>query len=195
MRVILASKSPRRKELLSMITTDFEVIVSASDENVQEDLKPSEKVIEIAKQKAQDIFASQEGDVVVLGSDTIVVGDNDEILGKPKDYDDAVRMLMSLSNKTHKVMTGVSIISRKNGVIEETNFCDIADVHVKELTREEIDKWLETGNAWDKAGAYAIQQEFAVHIDKLDGNYATVMGLPIHAVYDEFKRFCYALYE
>jgi septum formation protein len=188
MRVILASKSPRRKELLSMITTDFEVIVSASDENVQEDLKPSEKVIEIAKQKAQDIFASQEGDVVVLGSDTIVVGDNDEILGKPKDYDDAVRMLMSLSNKTHKVMTGVSIISRKNGVIEETNFCDIADVHVKELTREEIDKWLETGNAWDKAGAYAIQQEFAVHIDKLDGNYATVMGLPIHAVYDEFKR-------
>ena len=188
MRVILASKSPRRKELLSMITTDFEVIVSASDENVQEDLKPSEKVIEIAKQKAQDIFASQEGDVVVLGSDTIVVGDNDEILGKPKDYDDAVRMLMSLSNKTHKVMTGVSIISRKNGVIEETNFCDRADVHVKELTREEIDKWLETGNAWDKAGAYAIQQEFAVHIDKLDGNYATVMGLPIHAVYDEFKR-------
>ena len=188
MRVILASKSPRRKELLSMITTDFEVIVSASDENVQEDLKPSEKVIEIAKQKAQDIFASQEGDVVVLGSDTIVVGDNDEILGKPKDYDDAVRMLMSLSNKTHKVMTGVSIISRKNGEIEETNFCDIADVHVKELTREEIDKWLESGNAWDKAGAYAIQQEFAVHIDKLDGNYATVMGLPIHAVYDEFKR-------
>jgi septum formation protein len=188
MRVILASKSPRRKELLSMITNDFEVIVSASDENVQEDLKPSEKVIEIAKQKAQDIFASQEGDVVVLGSDTIVVGDNDEILGKPKDYDDAVRMLMSLSNKTHKVMTGVSIISRKNGVIEETNFCDIADVHVNELTREEIDKWLETGNAWDKAGAYASQQEFAVHIDKLDGNYATVMGLPIHAVYDEFKR-------
>ncbi|MBR3887506.1 MAG: septum formation protein Maf [Clostridia bacterium] len=188
MRVILASKSPRRKELLSMITTDFEVIVSASDENVQEDLKPSEKVVEIAKQKAQDIFASQEGDVVVLGSDTIVVADNDEILGKPKDYDDAVRMLTTLSNKTHKVMTGVSIIYRKDGKVEESNFCDIADVHVKEISKEEIDKWLETGNAWDKAGAYAIQQEFAVHIDKLDGNYATVMGLPIHAVYDEFKR-------
>lgn len=188
MRVILASKSPRRKELLSMITTDFEVIVSASDENVQEDLKPSEKVVEIAKQKAQDIFASQEGDVVVLGSDTIVVADNDEILGKPKDYDDAVRMLTTLSNKTHKVMTGVSIIYRKDGKVEESNFCDIADVHVKKISKEEIDKWLETGNAWDKAGAYAIQQEFAVHIDKLDGNYATVMGLPIHAVYDEFKR-------
>lgn len=188
MRVILASKSPRRKELLSMITTDFEVIVSASDESVNEELKPSEKVVEIAKQKAQDIFSSQEGDVVVLGSDTIVVTDDDEILGKPKDYDDAVRMLMLLSNKTHKVMTGVSIISRKEGKVEETNFCDIANVHVKELSKEEIDKWLETGNAWDKAGAYAIQQEFAVHIDKLDGNYATVMGLPIHAVYDELKR-------
>ncbi len=188
MRVILASKSPRRKELLSMITKDFEVNVSASDEVVNEELKPSEQVIEIAKQKAQDIFASQEGDVVVLGSDTIVICDNDEILGKPKDYDDAVRMLMSLSNKTHKVMTGVSIMYRKDEKIEETNFCDIANVHVKELSKEEIDKWLETGNAWDKAGAYAIQQEFAVHIDKLDGNYATVMGLPIHAVYDEFKR-------
>ena len=188
MRVILASKSPRRKELLSMITKDFEVNVSASDEVVNKELKPSEQVIEIAKQKAQDIFASQEGDVVVLGSDTIVICDNDEILGKPKDYDDAVRMLMSLSNKTHKVMTGVSIMYRKDEKIEETNFCDIANVHVKELSKEEIDKWLETGNAWDKAGAYAIQQEFAVHIDKLDGNYATVMGLPIHAVYDEFKR-------
>lgn len=188
MRVILASKSPRRKELLSMITTDFEVIVSASEEIVNEELRPAEKVVEIAKQKAQDIFSSQEGDVVVLGSDTIVVADNEEILGKPKDYDDAVRMLMTLSNKTHQVMTGVSIISRKNGEVEESNFCDIANVHVKELSKEEIDKWLETGNAWDKAGAYAIQQEFAVHIDKLDGNYATVMGLPIHAVYDEFKR-------
>lgn len=188
MRVILASKSPRRKELLSMITKEFEVIVSASDEVVNEELKPSEQVVEIAKQKAQDIFASQEGDVVVLGSDTIVVADNDEILGKPKDYDDAVRMLMTLSNKTHKVMTGVSIIYRKDGKIEESNFCDIANVHVKEMSKEEIDKWLETGNAWDKAGAYAIQQEFAVHIDKLDGNYSTVMGLPIHLVYDELKR-------
>lgn len=188
MRVILASKSPRRKELLSMITTDFEVIVSAADEVVNDKLKPVEQVVEIAKQKAKDIFESQEGDVVVLGSDTIVVADNDEILGKPKNYDDAVRMLMSLSNKTHKVMTGVSIIYRKDGKVEETNFCDIANVHVKELSKEEIDKWLETGNAWDKAGAYAIQQEFAVHIDKLDGNYATVMGLPIHTVYDEFKR-------
>ncbi len=188
MRVILASKSPRRKELLSMITKEFEVIVSASDEVVNEELKPSEQVVEIAKQKAQDIFASQEGDVVVLGSDTIVVADNDEILGKPKDYDDAVRMLITLSNKTHKVMTGVSIIYRKDGKIEESNFCDIANVHVKEMSKEEIDKWLETGNAWDKAGAYAIQQEFAVHIDKLDGNYSTVMGLPIHLVYDELKR-------
>lgn len=188
MRVILASKSPRRKELLSMITKEFEVIVSASDEVVNAELKPSEQVIEIAKQKAQDIFSSQEGDVVVLGSDTIVVADNDEILGKPKDYDDAVRMLTTLSNKTHKVMTGVSIIYRKDGKIEESNFCDIANVHVKEMSKQEIDKWIETGNAWDKAGAYAIQQEFAVHIDKLDGNYSTVMGLPIHLVYDELKR-------
>lgn len=188
MRIILASKSPRRKELLSMITKDFEVIVSGSEEVVDENLKPAEKVIELANQKARDVFETLEnGDVVVLGSDTIVVTEDDEILGKPKDKEDAIRMLTTLSNKTHKVMTGVCIIQNKDGNVTERSFCDIANVHVKEITLEEIEKWLDTGNAWDKAGAYAIQQEFAIHIDKLDGNYSTVMGFPIHMVYDELK--------
>ena len=188
MRVILASKSPRRKELLSMITKEFEVIVSGSEEIVNEDLNPSEKVIELAKQKAEDVYKTiKDTDFVVIGSDTIVVTDDDEILGKPKDREDAIRMLTTLSNKTHKVMTGVSIIQNKNGEVTERSFCDIANVHVKEISLEEIEKWLDTGNAWDKAGAYAIQQEFAIHIDKLDGNYSTVMGFPIHMVYDELK--------
>ncbi len=188
MRIILASKSPRRKELLSMITKDFEVIVSGSEEVVDENLKPAEKVIELARQKAKDVYKTLEnGDVVVLGSDTIVVTEDDEILGKPKDKEDAIRMLTTLSNKTHKVMTGVFIIQNKDGNVTERSFCDIANVHVKEITLEEIEKWLDTGNAWDKAGAYAIQQEFAIHIDKLDGNYSTVMGFPIHMVYDELK--------
>ncbi|MBQ6860525.1 MAG: septum formation protein Maf [Clostridia bacterium] len=188
MRIILASKSPRRKELLSMITKDFEVIVSGSEEVVNEELKPSEKVIELAKQKAEDVYKTIEGtDFAVIGSDTIVVTNEDEILGKPKDREDAIRMLTTLSNKTHKVMTGVCIIQNKNGNVTERSFCDIANVHVKEITLEEIEKWLDTGNAWDKAGAYAIQQEFAIHIDKLDGNYSTVMGFPIHIVYDELK--------
>ena len=188
MRIILASKSPRRKELLSMITKDFEVIVSGSEEVVDENLKPAEKVIELANQKARDVFETLENsDVVVLGSDTIVVTEDDEILGKPKDREDATKMLMTLSNKTHKVMTGVCIIQNKDGNVTERSFCDIANVHVKEITLEEIEKWLDTGNAWDKAGAYAIQQEFAIHIDKLDGNYSTVMGFPIHMVYDELK--------
>ena len=188
MKLILASKSPRRKELLSMITKEFEVIVSGSEEIVNEDLKPSEKVIELAKQKAEDVYKTiKDTDFVVIGSDTIVVTDDDEILGKPKDREDAIRMLTTLSNKTHKVMTGVSIIQNKNGEVTERSFCDIANVHVKEISLEEIEKWLDTGNAWDKASAYAIQQEFAIHIDKLDGNYSTVMGFPIHMVYDELK--------
>lgn len=188
MRIILASKSPRRKELLSMITKDFEVIVSGSEEVVNEELKPSEKVIELAKQKAEDVYKTIEStDFVVIGSDTIVVTNEDEILGKPKDREDAIRMLTTLSNKTHKVMTGVCIIQNKNGEVIERSFCDIANVHIKEISLQEIEKWLDTGNAWDKAGAYAIQQEFAIHIDKLDGNYSTVMGFPIHIVYDELK--------
>ncbi len=187
MRIVLASKSPRRRELLSLITKEFEVIVSNSDEFVNEALSPEEKVIDIANQKAKDVFAPLEGDVLVIGSDTVVVTEEDVILGKPKDHDDAVKILKSLSNKAHRVMTAVALICRKNGKIEEKSFCDITSVYVKKLTDCEIEKWLSTGNAWDKAGAYAMQQEFAVHIDKIEGNYATVVGFPVHRVYNEMK--------
>ena len=97
-------------------------------------------------------------------------------------------MLRLLSNNVHKVMTGIYIIIRKNGEIREYNDADITDVHVKLLSDSDIEKWLDTGNAWDKAGAYAIQQEFAVHIDKINGNFASVMGLPVHLVYDFIKE-------
>lgn len=193
MRIILASKSPRRKELLSLITKDFEVIVSNADENVSEELSPEEKAQAIAVQKAEDVFQSMEKgvnsheDMVVIGCDTIVVLDN-EIYGKPKDRDDAIRMLKKFSNRNHEVMSGLCMIFRKNGQISKKIACDTTMVHVKQLSEDEIEKWLDTGNAWDKAGAYAIQQEFAVHIDKINGNYDTVMGLPIHKVYDFLKE-------
>lgn len=189
MRIILGSKSPRRKELLSLITKDFEIIVSNADENVDASLVPEEKVKAIAKQKAEDVFndLSTDEDIVVIGCDTIVVLDN-EIYGKPKDREDATRMLKNFSNRTHEVMSGLCIIYRKDGKVTEKIACDTALVHVKQLSDEEITKWLDTGNAWDKAGAYAIQQEFAVHIDKINGNYDTVMGLPVPMVYDFLKE-------
>ena len=189
MRIILGSKSPRRKELLSLITKNFEIIVSNADENVDESLAPEEKVNAIAKQKAEDVFNNlgTDEDVVVIGCDTIVVLDN-EIYGKPKDREDAIRMLKNFSNRTHEVMSGLCVIFRKDGKVTEKIGCDAALVHVKQLSDDEIAKWLDTGNAWDKAGAYAIQQEFAVHIDKINGNYDTVMGLPVPMVYDFLKE-------
>lgn len=186
MRIILASKSPRRKELLSLITKNFEVIVSDADENVDEEIAPAEKVKQIAKKKARAVFTDVKEDCIVIGSDTIVVLE-DVVLGKPKNTANAVEMLQAISDRTHEVMTGICVIARKNGEISEYTDCDIAKVHVKKLSDEEINAWLATGNAWDKAGAYAIQQEFAVHIDKINGSYATVMGLPVHLVYDAIK--------
>ncbi len=186
MKIILASKSPRRKELLSLITNDFDIIVSDADENVDETLTSAEKVMSIAKQKANIVANNVDEDCVVIGSDTIVVVD-ETILGKPHDHDDAVRMLRMISGKTHKVMTGVSVVIKKAGILKEINDVDITDVHVNALSDEEIESWINTGNAWDKAGAYAIQQEFSVHIDKINGSFATVMGLPVHLVYNILK--------
>lgn len=186
MKIILASKSPRRKELLSLITNDFDIIVSDADENVDETLTSAEKVKSIAKQKANIVANNVDEDCVVIGSDTIVVVD-ETILGKPHDHDDAVRMLRMISGRTHKVMTGVSVVIKKAGNLKEINDVDITDVHVNALSDEEIESWINTGNAWDKAGAYAIQQEFSVHIDKINGSFATVMGLPIHLVYNILK--------
>lgn len=187
MKIILASKSPRRKELLSLITNDFDIIVSDADEHVDETLTSAEKVKSIAKQKANIVASNIDEDCVVIGSDTIVVVD-ETILGKPHDYDDAVRMLHMISGRTHKVMTGISVVIKKEGKQKEINDVDIADVHVNALSDEEIEKWINTGNAWDKAGAYAIQQEFAVHIDKINGSFATVMGLPVHLFYNILKN-------
>lgn len=187
MKIILASKSPRRKELLSLITNNFDIIVSDADEHVDETLTSAEKVKSIAKQKANIVASNIDEDCVVIGSDTIVVVDV-TILGKPHDHDDAVRMLHMISGRTHKVMTGVSVVIKKEGKQKEINDVDIADVHVNALSDEEIENWINTGNAWDKAGAYAIQQEFAVHIDKINGSFATVMGLPVHLVYNILKN-------
>lgn len=189
MKIILASKSPRRKELLSLITKEFEVVVSSSDETVDASLTPVEQVKEIAKQKAEDVFDKISGDCVVIGSDTIVVSSNDEILGKPKDEADAKRMLKILSDDIHQVMTGLAVIIREGDKVQKYECVDIAEVHILPLFEDDVQRWLDTGNAWDKAGAYAVQQEFGVHIDEINGNYATVIGLPIHRLYPIIKPY------
>lgn len=187
MKVILASKSPRRKELLGLITSDYEVIVSDADETLKQGLSIEEQAKRISFAKAKTVFDETAGDRIVIGSDTMVVKDG-IIYGKPKDDENAFNMLSKLKNDKHQVITGLAILVERDGKYTEYIDYDIADVYFNDMTDEEIWKWIKTGQASDKAGAYAVQGEFMVHINKLDGNYSTVMGLPIHKVYDILKE-------
>lgn len=188
MKIILASKSPRRKEILSMITNNFEVIVSNVEEKMDEKLAPIDQVKNLAYIKAKAVFDETKnyGDRVIIGSDTIVVKDG-KIYGKPKEHDDAMSMLKELRNAKHDVMTGLCIIYEKDGIINEVLDVDVTSVYINDVTDNELEKWIATNEAYDKAGGYAIQGKFGVFIDKIEGNYFTVVGLPIHKVYSMIK--------
>lgn len=187
MKVILASKSPRRRELLSMTNVDYEVIVSDADETLEEGLTIEEEAKKLSFMKAKTVFDETSGDRIVIGSDTMVIKDG-KIYGKPHDDQEAFNMLKVLNNDKHQVITGLAILVERDGKYTQYLDYDIADVYFNEMSDEEIWTWIKTGKASDKAGAYAIQGEFMVHIDKIDGNYATVMGLPIHKVYSILKK-------
>ena len=116
----------------------------------------------------------------------MVIKDN-KIYGKPHTREQAIEMLRDLSNSKHQVITSICVISQKNGEYKEQLDYDIADVYFKEMTDEEIEKWIDEGKPYDKAGGYAAQSEFGVHIKKIDGNFFTIMGLPIHKLYDMLK--------
>ena len=187
MRIILASQSPRRKELMEAITKDFEVIVSNTDEKLEEGLTIEEQAKNVSYQKAKAVFDRTEGDRIVIGSDTMVVK-NSKIYGKPKSTEEATQMIKMLKNTEHTVYTGLAILSQKDGQYKEYLDCDIADVYFRDMSEEEIENWVNSGEAMDKAGAYAVQGKFMVFIDKINGNYQTVMGLPIHKVYEYLKK-------
>ena len=172
MNIILASKSPRRTEILSMMNIDHLVIPSKEKEVIDPSLTPTEVVMSLAHQKAKSIAVNYPNDLVI-GADTIVVINN-EILGKPKDYNDAVRMLSLLENNTHQVITGVSII--KGNYID--TFHVVSNVTFKPMTKEDIDNYISLENVYDKAGSYAIQGEHATFIDHIEGDYYNIVGLP-----------------
>lgn len=188
MRIILASGSPRRKELLSSITKDFEVIVSNSDENFKEGLTIEEQSKRIAYSKAKTVFDETTGDRIVIGSDTMVLKD-ERVYGKPKDKNEAFKMLMELQNNAHKVITSISILIEEDGKQEEFIDYDISKVYITKMSTEEIQKWIDTGKAMDKAGAYAIQEEFSKFIEKIEGNYDAIVGLPTYRVYQILKKY------
>lgn len=189
MRIILASKSPRRKEILGMIVDKFDIMVCKEDEILDNTLSIKEQSIKLAYDKAKNIFNRTNGDRIVIGSDTIVVDENDKIYGKPQDREDAIKILNSIKGKEHRVFTSIAVLVSKNGKIYEDTDCDIARVYIDNMTDEEVTKWVDTGEAYDKAGAYAVRGRFAKHIEKIDGNFWTVMGLPINKVYNILKKY------
>ena len=188
MRYILASKSPRRQELLARTGLEFEVIPSDMDEIITKEI-PSDVVMELAEQKAKSVYDSLDNpsDVTVIGSDTIVVY-KDEILGKPIDKQDAYDMLSMLADRTHQVYTGVSLIINKNGNLTEKTFFEKTDVTFYPVYKEDLRRYVESGDPLDKAGSYGIQGDFSIHIKEIHGDYNNVVGLPIGRLYQELKN-------
>ena len=188
MRIILASKSPRRKELLGMLNLDFEVIVSEADETLEEGLTIEEQAKRLSFIKAKTVFDETTGDRIVIGSDTMVIKDS-KIYGKPKDREDAYNMLKQLQGTKHQAITGLAILVEKDGKYKEHIDYDISNVFVSDMTNKEIEEWIKIGEVYDKAGAYAIQSKFGVFVDKIEGNYSTVIGFPINKVYKILKQY------
>lgn len=180
MELILASASPRRREMLTLMGYDFTVKPSQAEENISH-CAPGEYVSRLARVKAAAVAEENPG-CCVLGSDTIVYLDS-EILGKPRDEEDAFHILSTLSGRTHTVFTGVAIIAGD----KETIFYDKAEVTFKTLEPDEIRDYIATGEPMDKAGAYGIQGPATVLVEKIDGCYFTVIGLPNPKVYDALK--------
>lgn len=202
--IILGSASPRRRELLAQIGADFTVRVSEKEE-IYHSTVPEEIVKELALMKAENVAEELRADtesvedagkggeegvlrnMIVLGADTIVVLD-DAILGKPKDEEEAFRMIHSLQGRTHEVYTGVAVLDfDKDGKKSVVNHAVGTKVFVHAMSDEEIRGYIATGEPMDKAGGYGIQGRFAPYIDRIEGDYYNVVGLPVSYVYQVLK--------
>lgn len=193
-RVILASGSPRRLELLRQVGIEPEVEPSHVEEVITSTI-PDQVVMELSRQKAEDIAALHAAeDAVVVGADTVVAFDG-KILGKPKDKEDAVRMIRMLQGHIHQVYTGVTLVfcgklsGESGSVVDKITFAEKTDVHVCPMTEEQIRAYVETGEPMDKAGAYGIQGYFAVWVQGISGDYNNVVGLPVGRVYRTMLKY------
>lgn len=189
-RIILGSASPRRRELMEQIGLTFEVRVSSKEE-IYTSTEPVEIVKELARMKAYNVASElseeEQKGAVIIGADTVVVLD-DMILGKPSDEEDAVRMLTRLQGRCHEVYTGTALIfgDEDGGSMLLNRACG-TKVYVHEMSEEEIRAYVATGEPMDKAGAYGIQGRFAAYIDRIDGDYYNVVGLPVSDIYQALK--------
>lgn len=185
MELILASASPRRKELLEKIGLPFTIQPAKGEERITQK-SPAAVVMELSRQKAEEIAAAQTGECIILGADTIVAK-GEEIMGKPKDAADAKRMLKSIADDCHQVYTGVTLI-RTGAHPQSITFQEKTDVFLYPISDAELDAYIASGDPMDKAGAYGIQGDFAIHVKGIAGDYYNVVGLPIGRVYQELKR-------
>lgn len=197
-KFILASQSPRRKQLLEQIGIEFEICPAKGEEIVNSSV-PKDVCVELSKQKAIEIASgikaynkmhgdiASDQDIVIIGADTIVAI-NDEILGKPGSEDEAKQMLTKLSGNIHDVYTGVTFVfMSKDGRVGEYSFYEKTQVEVYVIDESEIMEYIDSGDCMDKAGAYGIQGRFAKHIKGITGDYNNVVGLPVARLYQELK--------
>lgn len=199
-KIILASASPRRRELLTQIGLDFDVVVSETEEKITS-TEPAKVVEELSAQKAEAVWGwmhlqidadsvekiAATQDYIVIGADTVVACDG-KILGKPGTVENAVVMLRMLQGREHEVYTGVTILSSKNGEQRKLTFHERTVVHFSPMSEEEIREYVATGDPMDKAGAYGIQGFCARYIRGIEGDYNNVVGLPVGRVYQELRR-------
>lgn len=192
-RIVLGSASPRRKELLEQIGISFEIKTSSKDECYTSEI-PEEIVKELALQKAENVadeILSNEGVIkstVVIGADTIVALDQ-EILGKPKNEEDAFRMISNLQGRAHQVFTGTALLFfDEDGNKTVVNHAVETKVYVNPMSDQEIYEYIDSKEPMDKAGAYGIQGGFAAYIDRIEGDYYNVVGLPVSYIYQELKK-------
>ena len=186
-RIILASASPRRKELMEMAGYKFEIKVSHKEE-IYHSTEPAEIVKELSLLKAEDIAQQvEQKDLVIIGADTVVAYDG-KILGKPRTKDEAFHMIEGFQGQKHQVYTGVAILKfDSDGQKQIINQAIKTDVYVNSMTEKEIWDYIHSDNVLDKAGAYGIQSGFAIHIEKIEGDYFNVVGLPISFIYEALK--------
>ena len=182
MEIILASNSPRRKELLGLTEYKFTIKTKEVEELLDKSIPVTKQIENIAYSKAKEV-AKETPDALVIGADTVVVI-NDKILGKPKDKEDARNMMKLLQNNIHQVITGVTLCY--NNQVEL--FHEITDVEFYPMTDEEIENYINIADIYDKAGAYAIQGDAALYIKKINGDYYNVMGLPIAKLFNKLKK-------
>ena len=188
MQIILASASKRRQDLLKMINLDYKVIVSDEEEVVDKSLTVLENCQNISYQKALNVLKKVKEDSIIISCDTVVCKDN-ELIGKPKDKLDATLMLKKLSGTSHIVYSCLTVLKVKNQeIIEEYKEVGEGLVYVDNLSNEEIEDWINKGNPYNKAGGYAIQEEFGKYVTKVEGDFYSIVGLPLNKLYQILKK-------